>query len=139
MTYAFHNTSRFPPAVLRTLIDWVLADRDAADAVRHIRVMNSSYAYSGLCASHGTITIRIGGPEHFPRAVKYPGRARAPEYTVADPIEAFVAVTAHEAEHARQFRRIAAWNNRHRFSPDVTGPKPKLSEIGAEHAALATL
>lgn len=144
-----HNTSRFPHAVIRTLVAWVLADRDAESAVRYVRVMNTRHAYSGLCSTNRTITIRIGGPEHFPQAVKYPGLKRAPEYTFADPIEALVGVIAHEAEHARQFVKVERWKRHKRaVSTPVTsdapflpllGARPKLSEIEAEHAAHATL
>jgi hypothetical protein len=152
---AFTNTSRFPTPLLRKLLDWTLAERSAAACVSAVHFGNDSRAYHGWCKPSGRIRVRVGGPEHFPCAVKYPGLKTAPEYTIADPIEALVVVIAHEAHHAKQFERRHAWTRAQKYLI-VTGPaaagsiverartigagtRPPISEIEAEHAAIVTL
>ena len=133
-------SSDFSPELISVLAKWVLNDRDGHGAVRSLHVTKTTADYRGWCTSKGVITVRVGGPEWFPREMKYPGMPTAPEYTAADRVEAFVAIFAHEVEHARQFQRRRVWDATYGRQPHISPTlRPKISEINAEKAALRTL
>lgn len=138
------NTSDLPDELLAIIVPWVLEDRDGAAAVRSILVTNTSAAFRGFCTWSRSVAVRIGrqGEGGFPRVQKYPGLVTAPEFTVADRIEALVMVLAHETEHARQMLRRSRWEMQHN-TPEkqrlTSIPRPQISEVEAERAAMRTL
>lgn len=98
------NSTDFADWFLRRLVSW--SCRELGLPVREVAAVqftNTRHAYRGRAWSSGRILVRIGDGRHFPKKGKYPGRVNAPEYELADRLEALVHVTAHELAHLSQW------------------------------------
>jgi hypothetical protein len=117
------NTSVYPTPALEVLLHFVLrTEKHEARYLKIIKVTNcKTAAYRGRCNGQ-RILLRIGAPDKFSVPIHNQYRKRSPPYDVNGWKEGFVALFAHEAEHARHFA--------HRMGVD---------EIGCEHAAVRAL
>lgn len=117
------NTSVYPTAALRVLIHFVM--RAEQHELRYLKLLKvtkcTTAAYRGRCNGK-RILMRLGDAAHFSAPIVNQYRKRSPGYTVDGWKEGFVALFAHEAEHARHFS--------HKMGVD---------EIGCEHAAVRAL
>jgi hypothetical protein len=117
------NTSVYPTPALEVLLHFVL--RSEQHEVRYLKTIKvtkcTTAAYRGRCNGQ-RILLRIGAPDKFSVPIHNQYRKRSPAYDVNDWKEGFVALFAHEAEHARHFA--------HRMGVD---------EIACEHAAVRGL
>lgn len=106
------NTSDFPDHFLRRMVGWCCRELLLpVKVVRQARFTKyRTWAFRGRAWSSGRILVRIGpeanpaGVSWYPLTRRYPGRVRAPEYVLADRIEALVKVTAHELAHLERWQ-----------------------------------
>lgn len=94
------NSTDFSDRFLRRLVSWCAKMAELPPSkVRAAQFTTTRAAYRGRAWWSMRILVRIGDAKHFPVNGKYPGLVRAPEYVLADRIEALVHITAHEIEH----------------------------------------
>lgn len=117
------NTSIYPTSALQVLMHLVLrVEKHEIRYLKTVKVTNcTTAAYRGRCNGR-RILVRVGGPDLFSTPIQNQYRKRAPGYVVDGWKEGFVAVFAHEAEHARHFAH-----------------KMGVNEISCEHAAVRAL
>ena len=96
------NKSLYPDAAVKILTEFALNHGENKPFIRQITVTNCRGAYRGWCSGRN-ITVRVGSPEAFTSPVGVHYRKRAPAYKIHSWREAFVAILAHEATHARHF------------------------------------
>ncbi len=117
----FKNTSRYPDAEVRRLVEFALRNLDHRGVAVHVKNCGGTFAgraYSEVPYQSPLIhrrkrrvrylmTVRIGAPEKFPLTTAYEGRTklgRFPLMEYRDWREALVGVTAHEGQHIKQFQ-----------------------------------
>lgn len=88
-----------PKKLIRRLVLWSLTGSGAYGCVHSIVVTKTAEPFRGWHAA-GRVILRIGSSRVFPMKQQYPRRPTAPKYVLADWIEAFVALSAHEFFHA---------------------------------------
>ncbi len=119
------NTSVYPTPAIQVLIHFVLRIEKhdlSKNYINFIKVTKcKTAAYRGRC-NGDRILLRIASPESFTSEIVNKYRKRAPEYVIRNWREAFVALLAHEAEHARHFEVGHG-----------------VDEVGCEHAASRAL
>lgn len=101
------NTTDLPTPFLRRLVVWVCRQLDLPlSAVRQATFKNSRYRYAGRASSRGHVRVRIG--KQTDHAWPFAGRRNslAPEFVLADRLEALVKVTAHELAHLERWHRL---------------------------------
>jgi hypothetical protein len=116
------NTSTIPIETVRALVRFAAARLEVTDYVEEVKVTETRWTFRGRCFGGRRVLLRIGPGRLFPLA-RSAYRQGAPEYGVADRLEALVAIAGHEFQHSRQFRAHA---KRH-------------SEVDCEWAALRVL
>ena len=95
----------FPDAMLRRMVAWCCKELELpCRYVKEIAFRKSSRAYGGLARRRGTVIgVRVGDASKFPTPT-FKHRWGLQE-TIADRIEALVAITAHELAHAEAYYR----------------------------------
>lgn len=104
---------------LHRLSRWVVREAGATGLVDSVFLEETPAPYGGL-QRRRHITVRLGDPEFYPLRCNHDRGPGFPRYVMADPLEAFVEVLAHECSHAKQIASRTAWR--------VTKADFKLSE-----------
>jgi hypothetical protein len=97
------NTTPFETAGLRRMLGWI-ADRLGLrrSFIREATFTRYRYRWRGTAWPYDRrVMMRVStNPANYPALnVKYPGRKRAPIYSIFDGVEALVKVSAHELQH----------------------------------------
>jgi hypothetical protein len=133
---SIRNTSRYPDAVVKALVNFARDDRDVGSI--SVEITDTKFTFRGRFHAPDSVRVRVGSPAHFPSVNnKYPGLKTAPVYTLADWQEAIVAVTAHEFVHRMQY--LASRMQSSGLDLPHPGKKVRYSEIDADRSALRTL
>jgi len=99
------NSTDFSDRFVRRMISWCATMAELPPSkIRAAQFTTTRAAYRGRAWRSMRVLVRIGDAKHFPINGKYPGLVRAPEYVLADRIEAIVHITAHEIEHLYDYR-----------------------------------
>lgn len=128
------NTSRYPTREVKALVRFATSELDMRRVcvnVKNSSRVRSGYAYDHVPAMSNApagcrylITIKLGGPENWPREEAYHNGngarrgGRWPEIDIADWREALVHLAAHEGKHIDQYQS-----------------RTKCSEVACEHFA----